>query len=201
MNLADMSNISLTIKLLLALSAFSLAFYLEKLWVVISLNEKINNNFKTVISHIFEKNMKLDALFEIMLSEKSIPLKKNVNNLIFNYNVETDALIEKIKASISKLGSIAVLSPYIGLFGTVIGIMEAFAQIAKSGSSNFAVVSKGISEALVATAAGLLLAIMASFLYNHLTSKIKIVQSGKDMYVEKLNNELRYIEADQSPRA
>ncbi|HNY11712.1 MAG TPA: MotA/TolQ/ExbB proton channel family protein [Candidatus Wallbacteria bacterium] len=195
MNTVDMSNISFTIKFLLALSAFSLAFYLEKLWVVISLNNKINQNFKSVISYIFEKNISIEFLFETMLSEKSIPLNKNVSNLIFNYNIETDALIEKIKASISKLGSIAVLSPYIGLFGTVVGIMEAFAQIAKSGSSNFAVVSKGISEALVATAAGLLLAIMASFLYNHLTSKIKIVQSGKDTYVEKLNNELKYIEA------
>ncbi len=194
MNTVDMSNISFTIKFLLALSAFSLAFYLEKLWVVISLNNRINNNFKALISHIFEKGVSIESLFETMLTEKSIPLKKNINNLIFNYNVETDALIEKIKASISKLGSIAVLSPYIGLFGTVIGIMEAFAQIARSGSSNFAVVSKGISEALVATAAGLLLAIMASFLYNHLTSKIKVVQSGKDVYVEKLNNELKYIE-------
>lgn len=201
MNTVDMSNISFTIKVLLALSAFSLAFYLEKLWIIISLNNKIDQNFKAVITHIFEKSMKIESLFETMLSEKNIPLKKNVNNLIFNYNVETDALIEKIKASISKLGSIAVLSPYIGLFGTVIGIMEAFSQIAKSGSSNFAVVSKGISEALVATAAGLLLAIMASFLYNHLTSKIKIVQCGKDLYVEKLNNELKFIEADQKPRA
>jgi len=195
MNTVDLSNISFTIKFLVALSAFSLAFYLEKLWVVISLNNKINKNFKAVISHIFEKGASIESLFEMMLTEKNIPLKKNISNLVFNYNIETDALIEKIKASISKLGSIAVLSPYIGLFGTVVGIMEAFAQIAKSGSSNFAVVSKGISEALVATAAGLLLAIMASFLYNHLTSKIKIVQSGKDTYVEKLNNELKYIEA------
>ncbi|EKD68282.1 MAG: MotA/TolQ/ExbB proton channel [uncultured bacterium] len=69
------------------------------------------------------------------------------------------------------------------------GIIEAFAAIARTGSSNFAFVSKGISEALIATAAGLFLAIMASFFYNHLTSKLKLIQTYKDCFIERLENE------------
>lgn len=66
------------------------------------------------------------------------------------------------------IGSIGALAPFVGLFGTVWGIMHSFTGIAASGSSNLAVVAPGIAEALLATAIGLGAAIPAVALYNHL---------------------------------
>lgn len=68
-------------------------------------------------------------------------------------------------------------TPFIGLFGTVWGIMNSFHGIGLKGSANLAVVAPGISEALVATAAGLAVAIPAVIAYNYFMQKIKIIES------------------------
>lgn len=68
-------------------------------------------------------------------------------------------------------------TPFIGLFGTVWGIMNAFRGIGLRGSANLAVVAPGISEALIATAAGLAAAIPAVVAYNYFTSKVRIMES------------------------
>ncbi|PTV96091.1 outer membrane transport energization protein ExbB [Rhodobacter aestuarii] len=74
-----------------------------------------------------------------------------------------------MQAGVTVIGSIGATAPFIGLFGTVWGIMNAFVGIAQSGSSSLAVVAPGIAEALMATALGLVAAIPAVLLYNHLT--------------------------------
>jgi biopolymer transport protein TolQ len=68
-------------------------------------------------------------------------------------------------------------APFIGLFGTVWGIMNSFHSIGLRGSANLAVVAPGISEALVATAAGLLAAIPAVIAFNYFMQKIRIIES------------------------
>ncbi len=68
-------------------------------------------------------------------------------------------------------------SPFIGLFGTVWGIMNSFHGIGVRGSANLAVVAPGISEALIATAAGLAVAIPAVIAYNYFVQKIRIMES------------------------
>ena len=64
------------------------------------------------------------------------------------------------------LGTVGSLAPFIGLFGTVIGIIRAFENMAATGSGGFAVVAAGISEALIATAGGLLVGVLSIFAYN-----------------------------------
>ena len=68
-------------------------------------------------------------------------------------------------------------TPFIGLFGTVWGIMNSFHGIGQRGSASLAVVAPGISEALIATAAGLAVAIPAVIAFNYFTQKIKVVES------------------------
>ena len=68
-------------------------------------------------------------------------------------------------------------TPFIGLFGTVWGIMNSFSGIGQSGSASLAVVAPGISEALVATAAGLAAAIPAVIAFNFFMNKIRVVES------------------------
>jgi biopolymer transport protein TolQ len=83
-------------------------------------------------------------------------------------------LLERGLSFLATTGSSAV---YIGLFGTVIGIIQAFQGIAESGNASLAVVAPGIAEALIATAAGLLAAIPASIFYNYFSAGIdRLVQ-------------------------
>lgn len=74
-----------------------------------------------------------------------------------------------MQSGVTAVGSVGSTAPFVGLFGTVWGIMNAFVGIAESGSSSLAVVAPGIAEALMATALGLVAAIPAVLLYNHLT--------------------------------
>ena len=81
--------------------------------------------------------------------------------------------VSKLEHRVSFLATTASITPYIGLFGTVWGIMTAFQDIGASGSSSLGVVAPGIAEALVATALGLFAAIPAVYFYNDITSQIK----------------------------
>lgn len=77
-----------------------------------------------------------------------------------------------LKKSLWIIGTIGSTSPFIGLFGTVVGIIRSFDSIAKAGKSGFAVVAADLSEALVATAAGILVAVMAVVLFNYFQGRI-----------------------------
>jgi biopolymer transport protein ExbB/TolQ len=81
-----------------------------------------------------------------------------------------------LKRGIGSLATIATITPFIGLFGTVIGIINAFHGIALTGSGGIGAVSSGIAEALVATAFGLGVAIPAAWMFNYFTNKLERLQ-------------------------
>jgi len=96
--------------------------------------------------------------------------------------------MNKLEEHVSFLATTASISPFIGLFGTVWGIMSAFEGIGQTGSTNLGIVAPGISEALIATAAGLFAAIPAVYFYNHLTNRTKLFASQMDDFsLEFLN--------------
>ena len=96
--------------------------------------------------------------------------------------------VAKLEHRVSFLATTASITPFIGLFGTVWGIMTAFEGIGATGSTSLAIVAPGIAEALIATAAGLFAAIPAVYFYNHLTQKIKELAAGMDDFsLEFLN--------------
>jgi biopolymer transport protein ExbB len=80
-----------------------------------------------------------------------------------------------LRAHLWLLGTIGATAPFIGLFGTVVGIMRAFHQMAAIGQGGFSVVAAGISEALVTTAGGIAVAIEAVVLYNFLNTHVQKV--------------------------
>ncbi len=90
-----------------------------------------------------------------------------------------------LKVRMWMLATVGATAPFIGLGGTVIGIMNAFGSIAKSGQGGFTVVSKGLSEALVATAAGIVVAVIAVMVYNALNQKIARVATELKLIVEE----------------
>jgi biopolymer transport protein ExbB len=79
----------------------------------------------------------------------------------------------ELKRGVSSLATIGATGPFVGLFGTVLGIISAFQGISASGTVGIAAVSAGISEALVTTAIGLFVAIPAVWVYNYFTNKIE----------------------------
>ncbi len=85
---------------------------------------------------------------------------------------ERQQLNLKLRAHLWLLGTIGATAPFIGLFGTVIGIMQAFKQMAATGQGGFGVVAAGISEALVTTAGGIAVAIEAVVLFNFLNTHV-----------------------------
>ncbi|MDP7090724.1 MAG: MotA/TolQ/ExbB proton channel family protein [Dehalococcoidia bacterium] len=96
--------------------------------------------------------------------------------------------VNKMESRIEFLATTASITPFIGLFGTVWGIMNSFQGIAATGSSSLGVVAPGIAEALIATAAGLFAAIPAVYFYNHLTHRVKLFVSEMDDFsLEFLN--------------
>jgi biopolymer transport protein TolQ len=96
--------------------------------------------------------------------------------------------VGKLEKRVTNLATIASAAPFIGLFGTVWGIMITFDRISVSGSTNLATVGPGISDALIATAAGLAAAIPAVFFYNHFTTKVKgFATEMDDFALEFLN--------------
>jgi biopolymer transport protein TolQ len=88
--------------------------------------------------------------------------------------------LAKLEHRIPFLATTASITPYIGLFGTVWGIMTAFLGIAESGQTSLGIVAPGIAGALVATAAGLFAAIPAVYFYNDLTSQVKAFANGME---------------------
>lgn len=100
-----------------------------------------------------------------------------MENLERSIRKSHDDEVAAMESNISILATTGSTAPFIGLLGTVIGIMNAFGDIASSGSASLAVVAPGISEALFATAVGLFAAIPAVVAYNFLVNKIKKVEN------------------------
>ena len=95
--------------------------------------------------------------------------------------------IDRLEDRLTSLATLGNISPFVGLFGTVIGIMRAFEAISRTGSGGLASVSAGIAEALVATAAGLFVAIPAVTAYNYFVSRVKSCVTEMDGAASELS--------------
>ena len=95
--------------------------------------------------------------------------------------------VERLDARLLFLASIGSAAPYIGLFGTVIGIMNSFTSIAASKNTSLAVVAPGIAEALFATAIGLFAAIPAVLAYNKLQAEVSKQQSRLETFADEFS--------------
>jgi biopolymer transport protein TolQ len=94
----------------------------------------------------------------------------------------------KLESRVSFLATTASIAPFVGLFGTVWGIMEAFLNIGDTGSTSLSVVAPGIAEALITTAAGLAAAIPAVVFYNQLSHRVKLFASQMDDFAMEFLN-------------
>lgn len=97
----------------------------------------------------------------------------------------------RLESLLPFLATTGATAPFIGLFGTVWGIMRAFHEIGRMGSANLATVAPGISEALIATAAGLLAAIPAVMAYNFLNARLRLLSTEMENFQSDFLNILK----------
>lgn len=123
----------------------------------------------TALMLLHETGCEVRAAFLPDGSSTQSGLKERVALLLSAQEIQ---IIRQLSSGIGNLATISSTAPFIGLFGTVWGIMNSFIGIAQSNTTNLAVVAPGIAEALLATAAGLLAAIPAVIFYNFLVRAV-----------------------------
>ena len=154
----------------------SSAEFEEKFWKSKSAESFYNNiprNIEDPMALVFKASM--EAAFK---TRSKTHLNERLSNML-QINIEKQ--MEKIEKSYTFLATVGSTAPFIGLFGTVWGIMNSFQSIAISRNTSLAIVAPGIAEALFATALGLLAAIPAVVAYNKFNSDSK-------KYSQKLEN-------------
>ncbi len=163
-----------------ALSAANLPFE-DAFWKANSLDdifEGLKNHPDSSMANVFRAGyLELRKIADSNLAErkddKTPPLLSGIDNLQRALNKSIDNEIGLLENRLSILATTGSTGPFIGLFGTVWGIMGSFQKIGATGMASLAVVAPGISEALIATAIGLLAAIPATVAYNHFVTELK----------------------------
>lgn len=131
----------------------------------------------------------LASLFRSVYSEKTYNEKDELKRMLKRYGTLESAKLEKHLNFLATTGS---TTPFIGLFGTVWGIMNAFRGIGAAGSASLAVVAPGIAEALITTAVGLVAAIPAVIAYNYYLSRAnRMIMEMEDFSEELVDYLLR----------
>lgn len=156
--------------------------FLEKFWKVSSLDglyEHIDQYDDSSVARVFRASYtELKKIAESPMLNKSPgnvehPQLVSIDNLERVIRKSVDNEINDLESRLNVLATTGSTGPFIGLFGTVWGIMGSFQQIGVTGNASLAVVAPGISEALIATAIGLAAAIPAVVLYNHFIAQIR----------------------------
>jgi biopolymer transport protein TolQ len=165
----------------------------REFWSGASLNDlyaAATRNARTAgpMERIFASGMReFQKLRERRISDPGTLLDGARRAMRASYQREMDA----IEANLAFLASVGSVSPYVGLFGTVWGIMHAFTGLAALQQVTLATVAPGIAEALVATAIGLFAAIPAVVAYNRFAHDIDRVANGLETFIEEFSNILQ----------
>jgi biopolymer transport protein ExbB len=167
---------------LILLSIVSVTVVLERLWSLKNIGSVTLRITESLLEPI--KKGQRDLAIAICKQNSQSPAARIFLNVLERdggqgletaSTLATEAMFEetqKLKKHLWILGTVASSAPFIGLLGTVVGIIKAFENMAVAGTGGFAVVAAGISEALVATALGLAVAIIAVIFYNYFQTRI-----------------------------
>lgn len=153
----------------------------EKFWKASSL-EEIHDNLKDYpdsnLASVFQFGyLELKKIAESSMlasnTDGDSPVLTGLDNLQRALRKAVDLEIARLEARLTFLATVGSVGPFVGLFGTVWGIMSSFQKIGATGSASLAVVAPGIAEALIATGVGLAAAIPATIAYNLFITRIR----------------------------
>jgi biopolymer transport protein TolQ len=202
---ADLTS-KTVIAILLVMSIWSWSIVLHKYFIYRDLQKKINKFEQTfwsgqVLDQLYElikrsvdngfATIFVAAMAECKRKNNNDPLSEFLKNSLKDRVLQTMYLIrnreiEELEKNLGFLAVVGSVAPFVGLFGTVWGIMNSFQSIAASQNTSLAVVAPGIAEALLATAIGLLAAIPAVMFYNFLVSKVNNFNNKFDDFITEL---------------
>ena len=151
-------------------------------------SSKRNDNLKEGIASIFNAGFES---FNRLSSKQTINRDKMVEECSRAMRIVQMREVDKLEQSLATLASIGSISPYVGLFGTVIGIMNSFRALSGVQSATLAMVAPGIAEALVATAMGLFAAIPAVVAYNRFADSVTRLEIRYDSFSEEFTSILQ----------
>ena len=187
---------------LVIISIGAFAVVLERI-VFFARNEKnVGSNFKDEILSLVASK-KLDEAIALCDTKKSCvasavrkflqkaPKGIDVQDYEFILKEVTNQEISPYESRLNLLASVISISPMLGLLGTVTGMIRAFTNISKYGAGDAAVVADGIAEALLTTAAGLMLAIPVIVVYNYLNRRLEKMENEIDDVVTNIINIFR----------
>ena len=187
---------------LVIISIGAFAVVLERI-VFFAMNEKnVGNNFKDEILSLVA-NKKLDEAIALCDTKKSCvatavkkflqkaPKGIDVQDYEFILKEVTNQEISPYERRLNLLASVISISPMLGLLGTVTGMIRAFTNISKYGAGDAAIVADGIAEALLTTAAGLMIAIPVIVVYNYLNRRLEKMENEIDDVVTNIINIFR----------
>ena len=187
---------------LVIISIGAFAVVLERI-VFFAMNEKnVGNNFKDEILSLVASK-KLDEAIALCDTKKSCvasavkkflqkaPKGIDVQDYEFILKEVTNQEISPYERRLNLLASVISISPMLGLLGTVTGMIRAFTNISKYGAGDAAIVADGIAEALLTTAAGLMIAIPVIVVYNYLNRRLEKMENEIDDVVTNIINIFR----------
>jgi biopolymer transport protein TolQ len=127
---------------------------------------------------------------------------RNITSLERSAQTASSESLTVLESRLTWLATIGAISPFVGLFGTVMGIVEAFHGLGTAGAATLRAVAPGVSEALITTAAGLLVAVPAVVAYNQFTARCREFAARNDDFSRELLNSLEEVQlrAGQDPR-
>lgn len=165
----------------------------ERFWALRNWREK-NREFLLSFSNLWirgDKNgaRKLCERSETELAElarEMIAHPTRADRTIARMDRKRLELSSELRRFLWVLGTIGSAAPFIGLFGTVVGIIKSFGSMAEAGTGGFNVVAAGISEALVATATGIIVAVIAVFFYNYFQVRVANLQFQLKLLYEEM---------------
>ncbi|MCY7007802.1 MotA/TolQ/ExbB proton channel family protein [Fusobacterium simiae] len=188
--------------LLVVISIGAFAVVLERI-VFFARNEKnLGNNFKDEILSLVT-NKKIDEAVALCDTKKSCvasavkkflqkaPKGIDVQDYEFILKEITNQETSPYESRLNLLASVISISPMLGLLGTVTGMIRAFTNISKYGAGDAAIVADGIAEALLTTAAGLMIAIPVIVIYNYLNRRLEKMENEIDDVVTNIINIFR----------
>jgi biopolymer transport protein ExbB len=181
---------------LIFLSVISVTVVLERLWSLKNLSSITLRITESLLDPL--KKGQRDLAIVMCKQHSDCPVGRIVLNILnhdtasrpeLTNSVAVEAMFEeaqRLKKNLWILGTVASSAPFIGLLGTVVGIIKSFESMAVAGTGGFAVVAAGISEALVATALGLGVAIIAVIFYNYFQTRIASINGLFRIQVGKI---------------
>lgn len=197
----ELLKISLVMPILLVLSVVLVTVFLER-WIFFTRMARVDPRFFEKIKEaVKEGHVKraheiasegrglLAQALEAQLAaahghvQGAAHSRSDMESVLTLYYQRVQALLSR---RLGLFGTLSFISPLLGLLGTVLGVMRAFRDLALSGSGGPTIVAAGISEALVATAAGIAVAVSAALIYNYFNFRLKHVLNSLNLFGQEI---------------